>query len=127
MRVGVLGPVQVWTDEGSTVEIGGARVRMLLARLALEAGGTVPVSALIDGLWGEDPPAEAAGALQALVSRLRKALRGTGEVELAAGGYRLPGVRVDTVGFEELVPARRDSGRPAHDERTRPVRPGGAG
>ncbi|MGV9411740.1 AfsR/SARP family transcriptional regulator [Nocardia sp. NPDC003693] len=103
MRVGVLGPVQVWTDEGSPVEIGGVRVRMLLARLALEAGGTVPVGALIDGLWGEDPPAEAAGALQALVSRLRKALRGTGEVELAAGGYRLPGVRVDAAGFEELV------------------------
>ncbi len=102
VRVGVLGPVEVWTEEGASVEIGGVRVRMLLARLALEAGGAVPVEALIDGLWGAEPPAEAAGALQALVSRLRRALRGVGTVELTAGGYRLPDVEVDAARFEEL-------------------------
>ncbi|WP_218021261.1 AfsR/SARP family transcriptional regulator [Nocardia crassostreae] len=82
-------------DDGSPVEIGGVRVRMLAARLGLEGGGAVPVGALIDGLWGEEAPGEAAGALQALVSRLRKALRGVGTVELGAGGYRLPEVRLD--------------------------------
>ncbi|GAB4587823.1 BTAD domain-containing putative transcriptional regulator [Nocardia sp. IFM 10818] len=76
---------------------------MLAARLALENGGAVPVGALIDGLWGEDAPAEAAGALQALVSRLRKALRGAGTVEFGAGGYRLPEVRLDAQRFEDLV------------------------
>ncbi|MFC9995871.1 BTAD domain-containing putative transcriptional regulator [Nocardia sp. NPDC127526] len=76
---------------------------MLAARLALENGGAVPVGALIDGLWGEDAPAEAAGALQALVSRLRKALRGVGTVELGAGGYRLPEARLDAQRFEDLV------------------------
>ncbi|MRH89436.1 AfsR/SARP family transcriptional regulator [Nocardia sp. SYP-A9097] len=103
MRVGVLGPVVLWAEDGASIEIGGVRVRMLLARLALEAGGAVPVAALIDGLWGEEPPAEAGGALQALVSRLRRALRGVGTVELTAGGYRLPGVEVDAERFEELV------------------------
>ncbi|MBL1074514.1 AAA family ATPase [Nocardia sp. 2] len=102
MRVGVLGPVEVWAD-GSLVEIGGVRVRMLAARLGVAEGGAVPVETLIDGLWGEEPPAEAAGALQALVSRLRKALRGTGTVELVAGGYRLAGVQTDARRFEEMV------------------------
>ncbi|MCU1645058.1 MAG: Non-specific serine/threonine protein kinase [Nocardia sp.] len=76
---------------------------MLLARLALEAGGTVSVATLIDGLWGEEPPADAPGALQALVSRLRRALREAGTVELTAGGYRLPGVEVDSERFEHLI------------------------
>ncbi|WP_327141378.1 BTAD domain-containing putative transcriptional regulator [Nocardia sp. NBC_01327] len=103
MRVDVLGPVQASTDTGAPIEIGGVRVRMLLARLALEAGGTVSAAALIDGLWGEQPPGDAPGALQALVSRLRRALREAGTVELTAGGYRLPGVEVDSERFEDLV------------------------
>ncbi|MGW4243270.1 BTAD domain-containing putative transcriptional regulator [Nocardia sp. NPDC004722] len=103
MQVGVLGPVRVHAEDGTPVEIPGFRVRMLLARLALESGRDVPVTALIDGLWGEEPPADAAGALQALVSRLRKALRGVSAVEFGTGGYRLPGVTVDVDRFEELV------------------------
>ncbi|WP_194817023.1 BTAD domain-containing putative transcriptional regulator [Nocardia sp. XZ_19_385] len=105
MRIGLLGAVSVYGDDGMLVEVGGVRVRMLLARLALAAGRPVSVDLLVDGLWGEEPPAEAAGALQALVSRLRKALRGVGAVELVAGGYRLS-VRaedVDAHRFEELA------------------------
>ncbi|MFE3703246.1 BTAD domain-containing putative transcriptional regulator, partial [Nocardia tengchongensis] len=103
MQVGVLGPVRVHAEDGARVEIPGVRVRMLVARLALESGRDVPVPALIDGLWGEEPPADAPGALQALVSRLRKALREAGTVEFGPGGYRLPGVRVDADRFEDLV------------------------
>ncbi|MEC3952836.1 BTAD domain-containing putative transcriptional regulator [Nocardia sp. CDC153] len=103
MQVGVLGPVRVHAEDGTPVEIPGFRVRMLLARLALESGRDVPVSALIDGLWGEQPPEDAAGALQAAVSRLRRALRGVGTVEFGTGGYRLPGITVDADRFEELV------------------------
>ncbi|MVU83379.1 AfsR/SARP family transcriptional regulator [Nocardia sp. ET3-3] len=103
MQVGVLGPVRVHAEDGTPVEIPGFRVRMLLARLALESGRDVPVTALIDGLWGAEPPADAAGALQALVSRLRKAVRGVGTVEFGTGGYRLPGITVDADRFEELV------------------------
>ncbi|WP_433562222.1 ATP-binding protein [Nocardia sp. CA-151230] len=99
----MLGPVRVHAEDGTPVEIPGVRVRMLLARLALESGRDVPATALIDGLWGEEPPAEAAGALQAAVSRLRKALRGVGTVEFGTGGYRLPGVAVDADRFEDLV------------------------
>ncbi|MEO3803134.1 BTAD domain-containing putative transcriptional regulator [Nonomuraea sp. B1E8] len=78
---------------------------MVLARLALEPGRVVPAETLIDGLWGADPPGEAANALQALVSRLRKALRGVGGLESRAGGYRLVagGRDVDAHRFEELA------------------------
>ncbi|MFD3842996.1 BTAD domain-containing putative transcriptional regulator [Streptomyces sp. NPDC058642] len=103
-RVDLLGSVRVHGGDGP-VDIGGARLRMLLARLALEAGRPVSVDSLVDGLWGEQPPADAANALQALVSRLRKALRGTGTVDAVAGGYRLSVQEedVDTYRFEDLA------------------------
>ncbi|HET9973866.1 MAG TPA: BTAD domain-containing putative transcriptional regulator, partial [Streptosporangiaceae bacterium] len=83
-----------------------------LAALALEPGHVVPNATLVDWIWGERPPAEAANALQRLVSRLRKALP-EGLVEGQAGGYRLavePGA-VDAVRFECLLgQARSDEG-----------------
>ncbi|WP_336216809.1 BTAD domain-containing putative transcriptional regulator [Nonomuraea sp. LPB2021202275-12-8] len=87
------------------IDINGVRLRMLVARLAMGAGRPVPVGTLIEDLWGEEPPSEAAGALQGLVSRLRRALAGAGAPELVPGGYRLP-IRaedVDAYRFEELV------------------------
>ncbi|WP_330306136.1 MULTISPECIES: BTAD domain-containing putative transcriptional regulator [unclassified Streptomyces] len=105
VRVELLGPIQVYADDATPVEVGGVRLRMLLARLALEEGRTVPVDSLVDGLWGEEPPADGANALQALVSRLRRALRGSAAVESASGGYRLS-VRaedVDVHRFEDLT------------------------
>jgi predicted ATPase/DNA-binding SARP family transcriptional activator len=101
----LLGPVQVYADDARPVDIAGARLRMLLARLALEAGRPVSADALFDDLWGAEAPSGAAAALQGLVSRLRKSLAGAGTVELVAGGYRVP-VRpgdVDVHRFEELA------------------------
>ncbi|MFG2498197.1 BTAD domain-containing putative transcriptional regulator [Streptomyces sp. NPDC048441] len=107
MKVFLLGPVRATADDATPVDMGGVRLRMLLARLALEGGRPVSVDTLVDGLWGEHPPADAANALQALVSRLRKALRGaaTGTVESVAGGYRLPvgAGDVDAFRFEDLA------------------------
>ncbi|MEV5904225.1 BTAD domain-containing putative transcriptional regulator [Streptomyces sp. NPDC052127] len=105
VRVVLLGPIQVYADDVTPVGLGGVRLRMLLARLALEEGRAVSVDSLVDGLWGEQPPADAANALQALVSRLRRALRGSASVESASGGYRLS-VRaedVDVHRFEDLT------------------------
>ncbi|USX54907.1 BTAD domain-containing putative transcriptional regulator [Lentzea sp. HUAS12] len=105
MRVALLGPTAVEADDGTPVDIGGARVRMLLARLALDPGRPVPTTTLIDDLWGEQPPADAGNALQSLVSRLRKVC----PVALEPGGYRL-GVAtedVDVFRFERLKAAGR--------------------
>jgi hypothetical protein len=70
----MLGPLEVRAGSGELLEVGGARLRTLLIMLALRPGQLVPASQLIDGLWPEDPPAGAPNALQALVSRLRRAL-----------------------------------------------------
>ncbi|SDK66562.1 BTAD domain-containing putative transcriptional regulator [Streptomyces indicus] len=108
LKVDLLGPVRAGSASGP-VEIGGVRLRMLLARLALEGGRPVGADGLVDGLWGEQPPADAANALQALVSRLRKALRGHASLESVAGGYRLDVLEadVDAHRFEQLAASGR--------------------
>jgi predicted ATPase/DNA-binding SARP family transcriptional activator len=106
VRVALLGPIRVEDHDGTPIDIGGVRLRMLLARLALDAGRAVPAEALIAGLWGDEPPADAANALQSLVSRLRKVLRTAGvTLGSASGGYRLDVAAedVDAQRFEELV------------------------
>jgi DNA-binding SARP family transcriptional activator len=70
MDVKLLGPVEVLSNE-TAVALGGPKERALLAMLALEAGSTVSVERLIDGLWGDDPPATAAKLVQLYVSHLR--------------------------------------------------------
>ncbi|NUP64152.1 MAG: AfsR/SARP family transcriptional regulator, partial [Nonomuraea sp.] len=104
MRISLLGPLEVLAAGGRPADVGGARLRMLLARLALAAGRPVSAESLIADLWGEEPPAGAVPALQGLVSRLRRVLGETGAVELVAGGYRLPvePEDVDVHRFEEL-------------------------
>jgi predicted ATPase/DNA-binding SARP family transcriptional activator len=107
MRVAMLGPLRLTAEDGSTIDLGGARLRMLLARLALEPGTVVPADVLIDGLWGEMPPVDATNALQSLVSRLRRGLRlenGT-VLESHPAGYRLAVSRedVDVHLFEQLA------------------------
>jgi predicted ATPase/DNA-binding SARP family transcriptional activator len=120
MRLALLGPLRAACDDGTPIDIGGARLRMLLARLALDAGRAVSVEALIDGLWGDQPPADAANALQSLVSRLRRALRPAGaELESGPGGYRLAleARAVDVHRFERLAAEGRRELSAGHDTR----------
>jgi DNA-binding SARP family transcriptional activator len=73
MEFRILGPLEVW-NEGGEVSLGGPKPRALLAVLLLHANEVVPADRLIDELWGEDSPEDAAAALRVNVSRLRKAL-----------------------------------------------------
>jgi predicted ATPase/DNA-binding SARP family transcriptional activator len=117
VQIGMLGPFEVRMDHGTFAEVPGARLRGLLIALALEPGHVVPNATLIDWIWGERPPSDAANALQRLVSRLRKALP-DGLVEGQTGGYRLtvePDA-VDAVRFERIV------GRARADENPQRVR-----
>ena len=70
----MLGSVEVRDGAGCLVEVSGARLRALLALLALRPGQVAGVGYLIDELWESHPPDGAANALQALVSRLRRPL-----------------------------------------------------
>ena len=104
----MLGPLEVRAGSGEVLEVGGARLRALLIMLALRPGQLVPASQLIDGLWAEQPPAAALNALQALVSRLRRALP-EAVIESRPAGYslRLDPRDTDIVRFEELAAAGR--------------------
>ncbi|QNS03894.1 BTAD domain-containing putative transcriptional regulator [Streptomyces xanthii] len=103
MRFGILGPLDVRAPDGSPLDPGGPRPRALLTLLLLDAGRTVSPERLIDGLYGEDPPANAANALQSQVSRLRKRL--DLKIETGSAGYRLVTDRdaVDVHRFERLA------------------------
>ena len=100
----MLGSVEVRDGAGCSVEVSGARLRALLALLALRPGQVAGVSYLIDELWESHPPDGAANALQALVSRLRRALP-AGVVGSRPGGYQLAVDRdqVDVFRFEALA------------------------
>ncbi|MFF5470366.1 BTAD domain-containing putative transcriptional regulator [Streptomyces achromogenes] len=100
----LLGTTQAIRPDGTAVPVGGARLRALLSVLALRAGRTVPAAVLVDEVWGADPPADATGALQALVGRLRRAL-GAEAVASADGGYRLAATPddVDLTRFDRLT------------------------
>jgi predicted ATPase/DNA-binding SARP family transcriptional activator len=116
----MLGSFEVRTDDGVLADVPGARLRGLLIALALEPGHAVPKATLVDWIWGERPPSDAANALQRLVSRLRKALP-EGVVEGQTDGYRLrvePGA-VDAVRFERLVGQARDDEDPRRVGRLR--------
>ncbi|MER5981714.1 BTAD domain-containing putative transcriptional regulator [Streptomyces sp. NPDC001787] len=104
MRYCILGTTQALRDDGTAVALGGARLRALLTVLALSPGRAVPAGVLVEEVWDGDPPADAVGALQALVGRLRRAL-GRAAVGSADGGYRLTAApdAVDLHRFERLA------------------------
>ncbi|MER6352859.1 BTAD domain-containing putative transcriptional regulator [Streptomyces sp. NPDC001634] len=104
VRYRILGTTQALRADGTPVPVGGARLRALLTVLALRTGRAVPAGLLVEEVWDGDPPADATGALQALVGRLRRTL-GQGEVESADGGYRLAAAPddVDLHHFERLT------------------------
>ncbi|MET7322457.1 BTAD domain-containing putative transcriptional regulator [Streptomyces sp. NPDC005549] len=104
MRFGILGPLDIRTDDGTPVDPGGPRPRALLTLLLLDAGRTVPAARLIDGLYGTEPPAGAANALQSQISRLRGRLAPHLPVEGDRAGYRIvtPPASVDSHIFERM-------------------------
>ncbi|PRX51711.1 putative ATPase [Nonomuraea fuscirosea] len=115
MKFGVLGPLAVWTDAGQAVTVPGLKVRALLVDLLVHEGHPVSADRLVHDLWGEEPPANPAGALQVRVSQLRKAFEdaeagGKNLVVSRAPGYllRTDEGALDAVRFAELL-ARAES------------------
>ncbi|MEU8731936.1 BTAD domain-containing putative transcriptional regulator [Streptomyces tendae] len=104
VRYRILGSTQVLRPDGTAVPLGGARLRALLSVLALRAGRAVPAGLLVEEVWDGDPPADAPGALQALVGRLRRTL-GADSVASVDGGYRLAAAPddVDLHRFDRLA------------------------
>ncbi|MEU3543884.1 AfsR/SARP family transcriptional regulator [Streptomyces paromomycinus] len=104
MRYGILGTAQAHRSDGTPVALGGSRLRALLTALALRPGRALAADLLIADVWGPEPPADATGALQALIARLRRSV-GRGAIDSVPGGYRLSAdpSDVDLHRFEELA------------------------
>jgi predicted ATPase/DNA-binding SARP family transcriptional activator len=83
----LLGALEV-ASGGAVLPVGGPRQRALLAFLLLNANEPVKREALIDALWGDDPPGTAQNALQVAVHGLRKLLDAE-RIETVGDGYRL--------------------------------------
>ncbi|MGH8974182.1 MAG: AfsR/SARP family transcriptional regulator, partial [Acidimicrobiia bacterium] len=99
----LLGPLEVIDDDGRSIDLGRPQQRALLAVLLLSLNRVVPLAEIIEGLWGERPPATAANVVQGCVSRLRKALGHGARIETVAAGYRLEAETetLDLVRFEQ--------------------------
>ncbi len=85
--VALLGEVAL-RREGPLTPLPGARSRLLLTALALRPGRSRGADALIEEVWGEQPPRSPMNALHTQVSRLRSALP-LGALEIGPAGYRL--------------------------------------
>jgi DNA-binding SARP family transcriptional activator len=111
MGLRLLGPLE-YALNGGVVDLGGARQRIVLAVLGLNANRVTPVAQLIDAVWQAEPPATARAQVQICVSALRKALAEAGApatIRTRAPGYLLeiPDGELDTVEFTALVAAAR--------------------
>ncbi|WP_369392107.1 BTAD domain-containing putative transcriptional regulator [Streptomyces sp. CG1] len=111
MRFGILGPLDIRTDDGGPIDPGGPRPRALLTLLLLDADRPVSTERLTDGLYGAEPPAGAAAALQSQISRLRRRLAPHTTIEAGPAGYRIdvPADRVDARRFERLAREGREA------------------
>ena len=108
MEVLVLGPIEAHMD-GRQIPLGAAKQRAVLAMLSLRANSTVSADELMEGLWGEHPPATAPKMVQQYVSQLRRLLaEGNGQataIVTRGRGYelRVAPDDVDALRFGRLV------------------------
>jgi len=82
----ILGAVEVLVD-GTPAALGAPKQRAVLAMLLVNRRRVVSAAALVDGLWGESPPASAVQSLQVYIHGLRRAV-GAERIETAGRGYR---------------------------------------
>jgi DNA-binding SARP family transcriptional activator len=98
----VLGPVRAWIGEAE-IDLGPGRQRAVFAVLAAHAGRLVGRDELISAIWGDSPPATAAGSVYTYVSGLRRQLE-PGMLSSASGGYllRVTPEDLDSSRFQQL-------------------------
>jgi DNA-binding SARP family transcriptional activator len=104
----ILGELEVLDDAGQAVEIVGYRRRALVALLATHANEALSADRLVDALWEDGTPANAANALQAVVSRVRRAVGDTRIVTRTPGyALRAEPDEIDAQRFERLAAEAR--------------------
>ncbi|MGW0804937.1 BTAD domain-containing putative transcriptional regulator [Nonomuraea sp. NPDC002799] len=112
----LLGPVTV-SREGKNFDLGPPRQQAVMAVLASPPGRVVPLSQLVDALWGDRPPSSAEQSIYTYIAGLRRVLEpGRGRHENStvlartAAGYilRLHCQQVDVGAFADHLDASRD-------------------
>ncbi len=114
LRFGVLGPVEVLVD-GRPIPVGSPGVGSLLVLLVRAPNQVVSAARIIDGLWGDNPPATARTIVHGYVSRLRRLLRTAdpqgsyARIETRPPGYELvvDEARIDLYRARRLLDASR--------------------
>ncbi|RVX45432.1 putative ATPase [Nonomuraea polychroma] len=108
LQFSVLGPLAV-TREGERIELGGTRVKALVATLLIAQGKVVTTDHIVDAVWGEHAPNSAISTLYSYITRLRKALEpdrqpraATGLLDRQGPGYVLR-VRPESVDSERFA------------------------
>ena len=91
----VLGPLEAVRDD-VPLRLGGPRPRALLAALLLAGGRPVRMDALLDAVWGDQPPDTAVKTVQKYISHLRSELDSPGLIVSRADGYELMATDVDS-------------------------------
>ncbi len=109
----MLGPLEVEVD-GNVVDLGGPRLRTLLALLIAAPGRPVSVSMLVEALWGHGAPHDADRTVRTYMSRLRKALPAASATDVIltrSPGYLLLSdpETIDAVRFERLATSGRQA------------------
>lgn len=120
MEFRLLGPVELWADDGRMCELGSAKERYILAILLRTPGKPVSIEAIIDRVWGEQAPTKARASVHTYIARLRGHLHqqlgdDLARVESRPGAYvlQVDPDRVDVHRFERLYAQARaiaDSG-----------------
>ncbi|MBO0854637.1 MAG: transcriptional regulator [Nocardia sp.] len=107
VRVALLGEIALRRD-AELVAVPGGRARLLVAALATHPGRSRSAHALIEDIWGGQPPKAPMNALHTQVSRLRSLLP-EGALEIGPAGYRLllPAAQVDLSLAHDLEQAAR--------------------
>ena len=106
LKIRLLGAIEAVDVDGNRVDLGPEKCRAVFAALALSVGEAVPVSRIIDLVWGASPPRTAEKTLQSYVTRLRKGL-GPDTIARAGTAYRLglPAEAVDVARFQRHLEA----------------------
>ncbi|WP_299534921.1 AfsR/SARP family transcriptional regulator [uncultured Streptomyces sp.] len=129
MRYEILGPVRAVAGD-VVIDVGPAKMQLLLTALLVDAGRTVTASQLVAELWGDRPPRRAAAALHVYISQSRKLLAGLADPAAADCGsgtplvtrspgyaFQLAGAGLDAREFQTLMAEGRASSRAGHHER----------
>jgi predicted ATPase/DNA-binding SARP family transcriptional activator len=91
VEVAILGPLEV-RDGDTAIDLAGARARVLLLALVVAHGRPLSADRIAELLWRDEPPNHPGNAVQAQISRLRRALQpldATDRLVTQPAGYAL--------------------------------------